>query len=204
MNPSTGAGQALPEIVQSGMPVLRSRAQEVPPARIATPEFQELFATMIAVMRHAPGVGLAAPQIGIPWRVFVLEDRAELVANLTADEQRERERAPFPTRIFVNPELKLLGDERAMFFEGCLSVKGYAGLVERAREVEVSGLDEHGKPQTWRVSGWPARILQHEFDHLEGTLYIDRMKTRSFTAADQVKALYGGKPIAEIRRQLGL
>jgi peptide deformylase len=194
----------LPPIVQAGAAVLRARADDVPADRITTPEFQELVKTMIATMRAAPGVGLAAPQIGIPWRVIVLEDREELVKNLTADERHERERTPFDTRVFVNPVLRHVGEEHAMFFEGCLSVKGYVALVERSREVEVTGLDEHGAPQTWHVKGWPARILQHEVDHLDGTLYIDRMKTRSFANADQAKALYAGKPIAEVRRMLGL
>jgi len=194
----------LPPIVQTGAPVLRSRALDVPADRITTPEFQELVKTMIETMRQAPGVGLAAPQIGIPWRVIVLEDRAELLVNLKAEERREREREPFTTRVFVNPVLRLIGDDHAMFFEGCLSVKGFVGLVERSREVEVTGLDEHGTAQTWRVLGWPARILQHEVDHLDGTLYIDRMKTRSFATVDQAKAMYGGKPIAEIRQMLGL
>lgn len=194
----------LPPIVQAGAPVLRSRAGEVPAAKIATPEFQELVKTMVATMRAAPGVGLAAPQIGVPWRVIVLEDREELLKSLSADERKERERSSFEARVFVNPVLRLLGDDHATFFEGCLSVKGFVALVERSREVEVTGLDEHGTPQTWRVSGWPARILQHEVDHLEGTLYVDRMKTRSFATADQAKALYAGKPIAEVRRMLGL
>jgi peptide deformylase len=196
---------SLPPIVQAGTPVLRARAEEVPPERIATPAFQELVATMIAAMRAAPGVGLAAPQLGIGWRVIVLEDRDELITKLTPDERAERERAPFAPRVFINPVLRPVGtaDER-VFFEGCLSVKGYVGLVARAREVEVSGLDEHGATQTWRVAGWPARILQHEVDHLEGTLYIDRMKTRSFATMDEAKARYAGKPIAEILRMLGL
>jgi peptide deformylase len=191
-------------IVQVGAPVLRARAGEVPPATITTPEFQSLVKTMIATMREAPGVGLAAPQIGIPWRVIVLEDRAELLASVSELEKGERERAPFSTRVFVNPVLKPVGEAQPMFFEGCLSVKGFVGLVERSREVEVTGLDEHAQPQTWRVAGWPARILQHEVDHLDGTLYVDRMKTRSFTTGDQAKAMYGGKPIAEIRKMLGL
>lgn len=165
---------------------------------------QKLVATMIATMRAAPGVGLAAPQIGVPLRVIVLEDREELQQYLTPVERRERERAPFPTRVFFNPVLTPIGDAHAMFFEGCLSVSGFAGLVERSLEVEVSGLDERARPQTWRVRGWPARILQHEVDHLEGTLYVDRMQTRSFSTSAQAKALYGGKPIAEIRRMLGL
>ena len=194
----------LPPIVQTGAPVLRSRAQEVAPERIRSKEMRDLVATMIATMRAAPGVGLAAPQIGVPLRVIVLEDREELQKGLTAEERRERERVPFPTRVFFNPVLKRVGDESATFFEGCLSVKGYVGLVERSAEVEVTGVDENGAPQTWRARGWPARILQHEVDHLEGTLYIDRMKTRSFATADHAKALYAGKPIAEIRRLLGL
>ena len=194
----------LPPIVQAGAPVLRSRAEDVPVERISTPEFKELVKTMIETMRHAPGVGLAAPQIGIPWRVIVLEDRAELLVSLKEEERREREREPFATRVFVNPVLRPIGEDRVMFFEGCLSVKGFVGLVERAREVEVKGLDEHGVAQTWHVKGWPARILQHEVDHLDGTLYIDRMHTRSFATADQAKAMYAGKPIAEIRKMLGL
>lgn len=195
---------SIPPIVQAGAPVLRSRADDVPVEKIDTPAFQELVKTMIETMRRAPGVGLAAPQIGIPWRVIVLEDRAELLVNLNESEKREREREPFATRVFVNPVLKPVGEDRVMFFEGCLSVKGFVGLVERSREVEVTGLDEHARPQTWHVKGWPARILQHEVDHLEGTLYIDRMKTRSFATADQAKAMYAGKPIAEIRQMLGL
>lgn len=194
----------LPPIVQTGAPVLRARAADYPVEKIGSPEFQSLVKTMIAVMRKAPGVGLAAPQIGISARVIVLEDRDELIAKLSDTEKTERERAPFPTRVFVNPELSPIGEERATFFEGCLSVNGFVGLVERAREVEVRGYDENGKPSTWRVRGWPARILQHEVDHLEGTLYVDRMKTRSFATGDQARALYGGKPIAEILKALGL
>jgi len=194
----------LPTIVQAGTPVLRARAEDVPHARITTPELQELIVSMIATMRAAPGVGLAAPQIGVAWRVIVLEDRPELLKNLSPADLAERERAPFSARVLVNPVLRHVGDEHALFFEGCLSVKGYVGLVERSREVEVTGFDEHGAAQTWRVKGWPARILQHEVDHLDGTLYVDRMKTRSFATAEEAKARYAGKPIAEVRKLLEL
>ena len=202
--PGPPPASSLPPIVQTGAPVLRSRAAEVPPERIPTAEFQALIAAMTAAMREAPGVGLAAPQIGVPWRVIVLEDREELAARLTPEERQERERMPFPLRVFVNPVLTPVGTETRTFFEGCLSVKGYAALVERHAEVSVSGLDEQGRPHTMHVRGWPARILQHEVDHLDGTLYLDRMMTRSFATMEQAKALYGGKPIAEIRRLLGL
>lgn len=192
------------DIVQIGRPVLRTRATEVPKEKLGTPELHDLVQRMIATMRAAPGVGLAAPQIGVPWRVIVLEDRADLQAKLTDVERQERERVPFEPRVFVNPVLRAIGDERATFFEGCLSVRGYVGMVERAREVEVTGLDENGAPQTWHVRGWPARILQHEVDHLDGTIYVDRMITRSFANADHAKELYGGKSIAEVRRLLGI
>lgn len=191
-------------IAQVGNPVLRHRAEEVAPERIATPELQSLITRMIDAMRQAPGVGLAAPQLGVPMRVLVLEDREELMASLTPLEKQERERVPVAVRVFINPTLTPIGEEKATFFEGCLSVFGFAGLVERWREVEVAGLDQKGQNVRWRVRGWPARILQHEVDHLNGTVYVDRMLTRSFGTLPQVKARFSGKPIADIRRELGL
>ena len=201
-----GNTMAAPEIpiVQTGNPVLRARAKDVPVEQIGTPEFQKLIARMTEAMRKAPGVGLAAPQLGVSLRILVLEDPEALQASLTPQERAERERTPVPLRVIINPTLTPIGEERVTFFEGCLSVAGFAGLVERWREVEVSGLDEKGQPQTWRVRGWPARILQHEVDHLDGTLYVDRMITRSFGTMPQVKALYGGKPIAEVKQALGV
>jgi peptide deformylase len=207
-------------IVQTGATVLRTRAREVPPETITTAPFQALIERMKQAMRAAPGVGLAAPQIGVDQRVIVLEDRAELMSGLAEVERTERERTPLPLRVIVNPVLQFVDrqgqlhaqfdarheDAKAFetrtFFEGCLSVSGYAALVERAREVQVAGLDEKGNPLSFRVSGWPARILQHEVDHLDGTLYIDRMETRSFGTGPQVKQLYGGKPMSEVRRML--
>jgi peptide deformylase len=170
----------LPPIVQTGHPILRERAAEVTVQQIETPQFQQLVDTMIVVMRQAPGVGLAAPQIGVSMRVIVLEDTEQAAAHLPPQERREREREPFPLRVFVNPVLSPQGKESRLFLEGCLSIAGYAALVERHRQVEVSGLDRHGKLQTWLTHGWPARILQHEVDHLDGVLYVDRMLTRSF------------------------
>jgi peptide deformylase len=185
-------------IVQTGHAVLRERAQEVPVEKIKTPEIQDLITKMIATMRAAPGVGLAAPQIGVGLRIFVLEDREEYISKAAKIETTEKERVAFAPRVFINPVLTPIGEDRVTFFEGCLSVSGFAGLVERALEVEVKGLDEHGEAQTWRVRGWPARILQHEFDHIEGRLYIDRMRTRSFSTGEQVKQRFGGKSISEI------
>lgn len=203
-HPPVGASAPRPAIVQVGASVLRTPAAEVPAHDLNTPALHALVSRMLDTMRTAPGVGLAAPQIGESRRIFVLEDRAELIAKLTPVEQSERARQPFAARVFVNPVVRPVGDEVLVFFEGCLSLSGYVGLVPRSAEVEVQGTDEHGTPQTWRVRGWPARILQHEYDHLQGTLYIDRMLTRSFSTAEAAKARFSGLSIDEVRRQLGL
>ena len=191
-------------VVQAGTPVLRERAIELEPSTLGSTANQAMFRRMIDAMRAAPGVGLAAPQLGLGLRVFVLEDRPEYVANATELERTERERVAIPARVFVNPVLRPIGDRKVGFFEGCLSVEGYSGWVERWHEVEVRGLDEHGATQTMRANGWPARILQHEFDHLEGVLYVDRMVTRSFASSQLCHERYGGKSAAEVRALLGM
>lgn len=191
-------------IVQAGDPVLRGRAGEVPASLLGTPELRELAETMVATMRAAPGVGLAAPQIGIPWRLIVLEDREELLASLPPEDLAARARTPLPLTALVNPVLRLVGDETATFFEGCLSVDGWAALVERRLAVEVEGLDLDGRRVGFAARGWPARILQHELDHLDGTLYVDRMLTRTFATVEAARSHYGGKSIAEVRRMLGV
>src|SRR6185503_17648164 len=104
-------------------------------------------------------------QIGVSKRVIVLEDAERLMATLPANLRAERARVPFALKTIINPSLTIIGDGKATFYEGCLSVSGYCALVERFTEVEVTGTDEKGTPITWRVSGWPARILQHECDH---------------------------------------
>jgi peptide deformylase len=166
-------------------------------------EMQRLVDIMIDVMQDAPGVGLAAPQIAVPLRVIVLEDRPEFIANAKPAELDARGRVAFDTKVFFNPVLEVIGDDKATFVEGCLSVSGFAAQVERALEVEVTGLDRHANPQTWRVRGWPARILQHECDHLDGTLYLDRMKTRTFMSSERPLA-EDDKHIIALRHSLGL
>jgi peptide deformylase len=191
----------LPKIVQTGNIVLRAQAAAVRPEAIGSREMRDLVSTMVAVMRAAPGVGLAAPQLGVGLRVIVLEDREDLMARLSPEDRGLRHRVPFPLRVIFNPVITVLGDKRATFFEGCLSVSGFMALVERAFEVEVTGLDEKAHPLKWRVSGWPARILQHEVDHIDGSLYIDRMLTRSFCANEEAP-YWIGLPVDEVREML--
>jgi peptide deformylase len=192
-------------ILQAGDPVLRARAADVPVEAIRSADIQDLIARMVATMRAAPGVGLAAPQIGTSLRVVVIEDPADAIARLTdvAREERGRTR-PFPLSVFINPELRLAGGQRATFPEGCLSIPGYAALVERSLRVEVTWLDGDAVRHGWTgFEGWPARILQHEIDHLDGILYTDRMIARSFMAGSHMKSRTEGRPIAALLRELG-
>jgi peptide deformylase len=193
---------ALPSIVHAGDPVLRHRASPVTPDLLGTAKLLKLVETMTEVMRQAPGVGLAAPQIGVGLALIVLEDADALMARLTPEDRAARGRTPFPLTVIANPVLAVHGEAKATFFEGCLSVPGYMALVERALEVEVTGTDERGAPVSWRVSGWPARILQHEVDHLAGTLYVDRMIARTFGANAEVQARWLRVSPAEVRAAL--
>lgn len=188
----------LPAIVQAGDPVLRLRAVNVPAAVLGSPAFERLVTKMVAVMRKAPGVGLAAPQIGLPWRVFVLEDTAERMAKLSREEQLVRGRVPHPLTVVVNPVVSQGSGAPAVFYEGCLSVVGYTAAVARAPSLSVTGLDGAGKAIALNVSGWPARIVQHEFDHLEGTLYVDRMNARSLANAENAKRFVQGRPTQRV------
>jgi peptide deformylase len=190
-------------IVQAGHPVLRAAAALVDPAHVGSPELRALVQKMVAVMRAAPGVGLAAPQIGVGLQVIVLEDAEALMAKLTPPERAARGRVPYPLQVLFNPKLTPIGLDRATFFEGCLSVKGYMALVERALTVEVTGLDEHGHDVAFTVSGWPARILQHEIDHLQGTLYVDRMLTRSLCCNEEASR-WIGLPASETKAKLDI
>jgi len=192
-----------PQISQVGDPVLRRTAAEVDPRDIGTPQLRRLIAAMTGAMRAA-GVGLAAPQIGTPLQVAVMEDLPELAAKVPEAERLEREREPFALKVLINPVLREVGTETRDFFEGCLSIKGYTAMVRRHREVSVAYLDENGAAQTWQPRGWAARIVQHECDHLRGVLYTDRMFPRSFMTDEEYRRRYSGAPIAAIKEQLQL
>jgi peptide deformylase len=191
-----------PRIVQVGDPVLRAATAAVDPGTIRTPEIQNLIQGMVAAMHKAPGVGLAAPQVDVSRRIIVMEDRPEMTAGLPQDVLMEREREPQPLRVLINPVMTLVGAQTRDFFEGCLSITGYTAMVTRHREVAVSYLDEKGNPQEWRARGWPARVMQHEYDHLERLLYTDKMIRQSFMSTDEFKARHGTKLIADVKQEL--
>jgi peptide deformylase len=167
------------KIVQVGIPVLRSGTRPLTRDEVTSAEVQQLIEWMRETMREAPGVGLAAPQVGLPLRLAVIEDIADVP---------EKERKPVPFHVLINPQLTL-GAGVVEHYEGCLSLDGFQALVPRAQTVTVDALDHHGDPVKIEASGWYARILQHEIDHLNGTLYIDRMHTRTFTTAGNLTRL---------------
>jgi peptide deformylase len=183
------------KIVQTGEPVLREQGRLLTPEEIRSEEIQRLIQEMRDAMREAPGVGLAAPQIGLPLQLAVIEDREDLLKSFSAEDLTERERRPVPFHVIINPVIAYSSDEKKNFYEGCLSLPGFSAVVPRARTVGVQYLDARAEPQFVQASGWYARILQHEIDHLHGALYIDRMLTRTFTTLDNWTRLHKGKPI---------
>ncbi|MCS6906355.1 MAG: peptide deformylase [Anaerolineales bacterium] len=151
---------AIREIVTHPNPILRRKAHRV---EKFDQGLQSLIEDMIETMRAAPGVGLAAPQVGVPLRLIVIE-------------YGEDENSDAPPKLYVmaNPEILRASSETELGVEGCLSIPGFVGEVERAAEILVRGQNRFGKPTKVKAKGWLARIFQHEIDHLNGILFIDR------------------------------
>ena len=154
---------AVREIVLLPEPVLRKKARKVTDFG---PELQTLIDDMVETMRVVPGVGLAAPQVNASWRVIVVE----------YGEEDDEEKTAIPPRLYtvVNPEITRFSKESEVGSEGCLSIPGFAGEVERPLAVTIKGVNRRGQPIRIKAEGWLARIFQHEIDHLDGVLFIDR------------------------------
>jgi len=189
-------------IVRLGHPTLRSVAQALPPGRVDEPAIQELIDDMIETMRAAHGVGLAAPQVGTSLQVFVYEMAPPMVSppadapdapDLSAagaetwepgqepvrEPARESVReasGPIPLHVVINPMLTPLAGELVYDWEGCLSIPDLRGLVPRHPAVRVRGLDRLGQALDYVAQGFEARIVQHEHDHLNGVVFLDRMR----------------------------
>ena len=191
-------------IIQCGDPVLRRPAEPVRPSDLGTSELKLLIARMRATMEAAPGVGLAAPQVGVPIQLAVLRDGPERWGQLTEDERIARERNDLPFTVLINPALRPVDDgDSVSFYEGCLSVPGLTGVVARHRAVHVEALNEDGEPADRVFSGWAARIVQHEADHLGGRLYLDRVETRSLSTTGNYARLWAGRPPEDASASLG-
>jgi peptide deformylase len=186
------------KIASVGEPVLRNRARPLHPEEIGSRRIRELIKDMRETLADAPGVGLAAPQVGEPLQLAIIEDKAEYQANLTAEDLMERQRRPVPFHVLINPEIELLSPPDLSFFEGCLSLPGFMAIVPRARRVRVRAYDDAGELREIEAEGWYARILQHEIDHLRGTLYIDRMWSRSLSSLDNYTRHWKSKSAREL------
>jgi len=189
------------KIVQVGEAVLRRQAKALTVDEIRSHETQQLIEWMRETMSDAPGVGLAAPQIGLGLQLAVIEDKPENIKDAPADFIKERERKAVPFHVLINPKITLDGEADVEFFEGCLSLSGFTAMVPRARKVRVECLDHKGAPKVIDASGWYARILQHEIDHLKGTVYIDRMYQRTLMTLDNFNRFWKSKSMAEIRKE---
>src|SRR5215211_645894 len=158
----------LRKIVTLPDPVLRRKAHTV---TTFDKHLKTLVDDMVETMREAPGVGLAAPQIGLSQRLIVVEYYEHEV-----DEEQENEDVPKKVWAVLNPEIIKASEDTLMGIEGCLSIPNLVGEVERHASIQVKGLNRHGKPMRIKAEGWLARIFQHEIDHLNGVLFTDRAK----------------------------
>ena len=187
-------------IVQMGDPVLRQMARPLSEKEILSQQIQELIQNMKAVMRAAPGVGLAAPQIGQSIQLIVVEDMDH--SHLTAQQLLERDRVKVPFHVIINPQIYIEETDTAEFFEGCLSVPVFLGVVPRAKTVRVECLDENANPVVIQARGWYARILQHEIDHLKGILFLDRAHLRTLMTEENYVKLWKEKNIGAVKTGL--
>jgi peptide deformylase len=192
------------KIVQIGETVLRQMARPLSPEEVGLRETQQLIEWMRETMRDVPGVGLAAPQVGLPIQLVVVEDREEYSKEISPQRLAEQERRPVPFHTLINPRIVGRSEDAVEFFEGCLSLAGFSALVKRSHAVTVEYCDQHGRPQHIEACGWYARILQHEIDHLHGRLYIDRMEPRSFTTVENLNRHWKELPIQAVREALAL
>lgn len=158
------------KVARLGHPVLRKVAQELAPNEISTPETQQLIDNMIETMNEYDGVGLAAVQVHVSRQLAVIE---------VADNPRYPNKEKVPLAVLINPKFEPLSEEMEEDWEGCLSINKLRGKVPRYKEIRVAGRDRDGKELDFVASGFHARVIQHEWDHLQGKVYLDRMKDLS-------------------------
>jgi len=150
-----------------GHPTLRQVARPLAVEELGSPGIAGLVADMVETLHQAGGIGLAAPQVNQPIRLAIIE--------IPGGASRYGEIPPMPLTVFVNPVIEVLQPETAGYWEGCLSIPGLRGFVERPQYVRVSALDLSGEPFELELTGFLATVFQHEFDHLDGRLYIDHI-----------------------------
>ncbi|RKR30267.1 peptide deformylase [Arthrobacter oryzae] len=192
-----GAG-ILPSIVQAGHPVLRHVAAPFE-GQLSDAELGHLIDLMRSVMHKAPGVGLAAPQLGIPLQLAVLEDQFAVDPDVAAVRGRE----PLPFFAMLNPRYQPVGSGAVAFYEGCLSIGGLQAAVLRPESIRLNFTAPDGTELQRPFSGWQARIVQHETDHLRGILFLDRAELRSISNNAEYASRWAQPDITRARQELG-
>lgn len=178
--------------------LLRGTTRSLSIEEIHSDDIQKLIIEMREIMHAAPGVGLAATQIGIPLQLTVIEDSAERIKSLTQEVIADRARKAIPFHVIINPKIIELSGKVNLFFEGCLSIKNITRITPRYHHIKVEYLDEHGNQKTISAYGWYARILQHEIDHLSGKLFIDIADPRSEISMDYYVEHWANKMSDEV------
>jgi len=173
-------GGGIQHVCQIGNPILRQVAKPVPRDKISTPEFQHLLDHMVQIMRGTRGVGLCAPQVGVSLQVVCMEFTDQYLKQLGPKKTAQLQMTKLPLTILINPHLTITNNKVITEEEGCLSVGGYAGRVARATAIQIKGINRHGDDEQHDLIGWSARIAQHEIDHLQGIIYVDKMADGSF------------------------
>jgi peptide deformylase len=179
---------AVREIIRMGHPLLRRRARPLLTDELGSDAIRALLTDMIDTLRHAGGIGLAAPQVGESIRLAIIE--------IPGGPSRYGVIPPMPLTVFVNPEIDVIDATAAGCWEGCLSVPGLRGWVERPQHVRVRALDLHGESFKLELKGFLATVFQHEFDHLDGRLYVDLVRdTRNLIFEDLLETHLAGAGI---------
>ena len=191
----TGGKEQLLPIVQAGEPVLRQQTAAYE-GQLSRKTLDKLIETMRVTMIEAPGVGLAATQIGLGLALAVVEDHVR-----DDDDDDPREAAEFPFHVIINPSYEPIGTETRSFYEGCLSFDGYQAVRKRWLDIIARWQDEDGKQHEEHLHGWPARIFQHETDHLSGELYIDKAEIRSLATNENLEDFWCDDPVPDRSRR---
>lgn len=155
-------------VAKIGDPILRRKAHDLDPSMIGSAELADLVDAMVATMEEAGGIGIAAPQVSVSLQLAVIE--------IPADSERYVEAEPFELEVFINPRITVLDPTEHEYWEGCLSVPDLRGLVPRPSKVRVDYMVMDGTERSITAEGFLATVLQHELDHLEGILFVDRVR----------------------------
>jgi len=187
-------GMSILKVARMGHPVLRARAQAIDPDDIKSPPIQQLIDDMFETMKEYHGIGLAAPQVHESVRIFV----AGVAPRPGDSDNEEDDDARVPLMALINPEITAIGDETADDWEGCLSIPDIRGRVTRPREIEVKAYDRRGRRIAIHARGFTARVIQHENDHLDGVLFLDRMESfETLTFIEEFSRYWSHKDVPE-------